>query len=640
MISLAASVAALLLYKQRPLRLVLRILPLLFLCLVIANIALHIRVKKKPSPIVLLIDVSSSFKEHLPEVMAKVNSLKFASQRLFFAESTFKTYPESSSIGLYTNITKALSRAKELDPEAIILISDGQHNFGEAPLSVPEGLTIPVYVFSAGAETLKNLSISDVIYPEYLFINDSARISVEVTSEGFKNGNGRVSLKIPAQNLELKKTFPLSYLEAKSQIVFSVPGKNIGATGIKLQLAPQIGESDYRDNEYKFSLRAFDRKLAVLYRSDHLSFNAEFQVAELKKFANIELVAIAKIAPGKYLDLTDNKVIDDPPDINRFDILIFDNVRYSNIPGRTLKESVNQGKGVLVMGSMENLDDDINTILPIDIAGIQVGGEYALNIVRGFSCLIPGGEYPPFHSVNRVIGSKTDAVIIAEANKIPLIAYHGYGRGLVFQINAVDLGVWQFSENALRARELLPTLLSDIIFFLSPLGRENRLVLKSSRRDYMMGETITLKLESFDKNFSLKGGGDFFLQFGKTRVPFFETEPGFYEATVTARDSGNFEVFATGGLDNENLKSNALKLNISSQIIEISKGINRTLLVELAEKTGGQYFSIEAIENFVPPPPVEKFTVKKLGADSFVVYLLIFLFLAADWFLRRREGTI
>lgn len=641
LISILTIGAAIFLYYKKPKRAILRILPVFICYILIINFVFNVNVKKKANPPVLLIDVSASMQKYLPEIIQKTDKLNFSFQRFFFSESLFQSRPEKNQpMGKFTDITSALLKANELKPSSIILISDGNHNYGESPFSKLKNLEMPVYCFGAGAESLRNLSIIDVYYPEYTFINDSVKVEVVVESEGFKGGNGEAILKLPAKILQFKKNFPLSDIRAKNTIEFKILTRDIGEKKVALYLTPQPGEINYEDNEFKFSLAVLEKKIAVLYYTDHLSFNTKFFLRELKNEDNIELFGLARITSNEYLRLDKYQPGIPIPNLEQFDVLIFDNIKFNRLPWQNLKEFLNQGKGMLFIGSLENLTDDARALLPIDITGNQIKGEYRFQITQAFSCFLPGEEYPPFFAINRVIGAKANAVIIAISNNLPIIALAHYEKAIVFQINGIDIGNWQFTQLGLKNKNLLSVLLADLIRFLSPFGKRSRLVLKSFHKDYTLGEVITLKLESFDRNFKPKGGGDFYCQFGDRKVPFFEAKPGIYEGTLTLEKSGEFEIFATGKLDEEVLKSNTLNIRISTQRSEIEKGINKDLLQGISEKTNGKYSPIQELGNFQPPEPKDYYKLEKLNIDSPITYFLILVFFAVDWLLRRREGAV
>ena len=238
------------------------------------------------------------------------------------------------------------------------------------------------------------------------------------------------------------------------------------------------------------------------------------------------------------------------------------------------------------------------------------------------------------------MGITDKAVIVAEANNIPIIAYQGYGKGKVFQINGVDLGTWQLLLMGLKQKDLLSCLMADIIRFISPTAKNKRLILRSLKRNYMIGEVIDLSLQSFDRNFTPLGNGDFYLEFNDEKIPFFEVAKGIYKTSLIAKNNGNFILKASGELNEEVLRSNELEIDILPQTIEIEQGLNKEFLQTLSVKTKGSYYSINELKNFEVTAPKERRILRKIGVNSPISYFVILCLLAIDWFLRRKQGVI
>ncbi|MCK5259048.1 MAG: hypothetical protein KAJ69_05960, partial [Thermoplasmatales archaeon] len=164
--------------------------------------------------------------------------------------------------------------------------------------------------------------------------------------------------------------------------------------------------------------------------------------------------------------------------------------------------------------------------------------------------------------------------------------------------------------------------------------------LKSLHKDYNIGETIDLTLQSFDRNFRLVGGGDFYIELDNKRIPFFEDNKGIYKASFIADTSGNFKIKASGKLNEESLSSNELEINISTMPIEIEQGLNKEFLQTLSVKTGGKYYPVDELDTFKISMPKNKHVLKKINFDSPISYFIILCLLAIDWFVRRKRGVI
>ncbi len=618
----------------------LRIVSFIILYLLITGFVLSLPVKEKSSPPALLIDYSASMTRYFPAVVQQTKRIGFPHSRFFFSESLIEAVPEGTlPAGTYTDITRAVRETSKMQPSAILLISDGNHNYGSPPFSIIENVDMPIYCFGVGTETRMDAAIIDVNYPEYAFMGDSVNVEVIVQSQGFEGGEGDIHVLSIQKKSEHKKSFLLSAVKAKNKLDFWIHTSQLGEEKFLVRLKPQPGEETYENNEFEFSLKILKDRLKVLYYTEHLSFNTKFVLRALEQDDRVEFLALSQIGKDRYHNLTTQQQVA-IPELNQFDVLLLDNVAFQRLPWKDADTYLKQGLGIACIGTIENYTNSWREVLPITTAGLPLKGKHRITIVEPFSCLTPGDEYPPLTYINRVMSIKENAVIIAEVDNIPIIAYSNYGQGIIFQISGVDMGTWHFIQHGLTQRNLLLCLMSDIVRFISPEGKHKRLILRSMRSDYLIGETIELTAQSYDPLFRRAGGGDFFIQFDGKRIPFFEVSKGIYNASFVAERSGVFRLAASGKLNTETLGSNELEIKVSSRPVEIEQGLNQEVLQTLSSETGGMYYSIDDLDTFEIPVSQERHTVKRLNLDSPISYIVLLCLLVIDWFLRRRQGIV
>ena len=325
------------------------------------------------------------------------------------------------------------------------------------------------------------------------------------------------------------------------------------------------------------------------------------------------------------------------PDIDAIDVLVLDNVNLEHLPWDTLDVLVQNGLGVVCTGILEGSPARF-LAAPISTVSPGITGAFPVTVVEPFSCLMPGDDIAPFSILNRIIAAKETAVIIAVANTVPVIAYQRHGRGLVFQIAAVDIGKWQFLQAGLAKKDILSCIMADAVRFVSLRGENTRLTMNMLTGEYLLGETVEVTLESYDRNFARSGGGDFYLTYHQNRIPFYEVQSGIYRASFTADTVGTLYLRAAGTLRDEPLTSNELSVTVRRRPIEYEEGLNRDLLVTLAEVTGGTFQPLSDIVGFTPPVTARRSA--RLHIDTPATYMLIVLLLVVEWILRKRRGII
>ncbi|UCD19107.1 MAG: VWA domain-containing protein [candidate division WOR-3 bacterium] len=639
LISIPATVLSVAIYRRHPTQLAMRLIAIGLMCLLVTNYTLRIPSGEKQRSPFVLIDYSSSMASSLPTILDAVRKIEFPHELYFISESLL-TETEPRRLGSYTDISTAITQAATMQPSFLLLVSDGNHNFGTSPLASLDGLNIPVFVCGVGDEAERDGSIIDVDAPAYAYPGDSTAIEVTVESGGYTGGNGWVTLNTASgENIDAQM-FPLSGVTAKSRLTFWYIPRQPGTATFNIEMEPLADEISYANNESTISLSVLEEKIKVLYYTDHVSFNTKFILEALALNTNMSVSPLVRKGPGKYSRLLETSDDAELPDITAFDVVILDNANVRNIPWRHLPELLNNGMGIVLIGQIEDADEQWRRIMPINTTGSLQEGKHEIEVIETFSVLTVG-NYPPARSMLRTVGSKHDATIIARSKDLPVIGFRRNGKGRVFQICIDDLGTWSFLLQGIRNTDLMYDLVSDIVRFLSPRGTQTRLVLRTERWDYQIGENMQLSLQSYDRDFRRTGGGDFFLIVGDSKVPFYEVRRGIYESSTVLREEGTHDIFAKGELDGERLTSNTVEVNIIPRSDEAEHMLNRTLLELIAARTKGKYLLLKDLHQIEPLSPARESRLhgRMVNLNSPVVYLAVLIMLVVDWILRRRRGV-
>lgn len=637
LISLLATVLAFLVYRKQRLQFFLRVAAIVLVYLLINNVVLTIDTDTSSKIPVILIDYSESMESHLPGILETVKGIDFPHRSLFFKDSLL-IENDPTGLGSHTNITRAILASCEYQPSILMLITDGNHNFGASPLTVVNEMTAPIYVYGVGAETIRDVAIVDVVAPAYAYLGDSIEIEATLESAGFSGGEGQVVLARPSGEIVARQTFGLSDIPARYTLTFRYTTKTSGELNLQASIPPVAGEVSYDNNDISVSVNVLKERIKVLYYTDHISFNTRFLPASLHLDRNLSVSSYANAGPGRYIDIDKAAPANNLPDARQYAVVILDNVNLARLPWPNIPRYIrDDGTGVILIGTIEGANDAWRQISPINTAGGTITGRYRIQINEEFSALT-NDDYPPVSTICRVIGAKEDARIIAHAEKLPVIAYRREGRGIIYQICLADLATWGFMQRALTNSDLLERFTTDIVRFASPLGQYHRLVLKAPSRKYAVGEMIDLTLQSYDRNMRHAGGGDFFLLADNVSIPFYETENGLYEASIAYEKEGKGKMHAHGSMGDEALTSNTIEVEIISRTTETEHRLNRSLLERIAAGTNGRFLLLEELENTEPPSPGIQTVSTAFNFNSPLIYFFVITLLVVDWLLRRRRG--
>ncbi len=626
-LSLIALLLVVILYHNKPGQLLIRLLVIIVAYALLTNLVLKIR--KSPSPPVLLVDWSPSLERFYPVIDSMIDALNFKYRKIYFSDTIFTDGTRGK--GRFTNITEALLEARMQSPSLILLISDGNHNFGVPPAEILNDFEIPVFCFGIGSKEIRDQKIVNVFYPDYAFVGDTVLIEVEVATNGFDSSKGMILLK--GDKLSIEKNLKLSRSLALQTVQFKFVPTGYGEKNYKILLPPQEYEVSLANNESTISIKIIERKISILYYTDYPSFNTMFIKNSLKN-PDLEVSWFIRLSEKHYE--TGGRI---QSDFQKFDIIILDNISAETI-NQDIKRFLEMGKSILLIGAVRGTSALANEMLPFRTGGVEMEEQLSVKILRPFPGLYINRDYAPISRINRIIGTNPQSTIIAQAGDLPLIGYCRVNKGIVFQINIPDLGQWHFAQLNLNNQDVLNPLLDQIIRFLSPYGKSNRLILHSPVYQYQLGDKVTIFLKAYDQRLMPVSGGEFYLDVNKRRLPFFETKRGNYEVSFFPEAPGELLVSAQGIVQNDTLKSYPLKIFVKAVERESEEIINDHLLNEIGSKTGGGYFDFAQLIDFTPPASLTSHTTKTLSFDHPLSYLVIFCLLVLDWIIRKKRGQL
>jgi len=577
---------------------------------------------------------------HMDSIQGYLDALEFDHKSMYFTEKDLVISSDSiTDFGMYTDIISPLEAVRSFNPVVILLISDGNHNHqGTSPSQLTE-YPLSVHTFGIGKEESSDVRLVETLYPDYVYMGDSIDISVVVQSHGYKKGNATVKLVFDRSKKTLQNSFQLSDTKAKHTIGFRTVITQGADTSFTVSILPSPGESYKMNNRQRYSLTLIDRKIQVLYYTDHMSLNTKFIMRALEQNPRLDITPIIRTQSGQYIDPYDRQSRTLPL-LDTINVLIVDNISGATLPWSQIEDAVRSGLGLLCVGTVQQITPQWQSMLPIMISEAVMEITVPIMITEGFSCLSPGKKYPPFFFIHRVLGTKENAVTLASVNSIPVIAYQRFGQGTVFQINCLNIGTWHFMQTGMFQQDILSCLLPDIIRFVAPVGRNKRLVLSSSHRTFMVGERVDLTLKSYDHDFRQAGGGDFSAKFADRTIPFFEVHQGIYHSSFIADRAGDITLNASGILDNEPLTSNPISLQVREGSLENIQTLNQTFLETIAHRTGGVSYPIDSLVSFTIPNVASQYHVIHLDLNNPIGYLFVLILLAVDWIVRRRKGIV
>ena len=626
--------------RRKSLLVILRIIAVACVLILLFNPVLYFSELLKTEPEILVLnDVSGSMTDKADQmnslrenILKKCKSHKIVSHN--FADGL-------SGTKLSTNLSKTLMELadKMKNVKAILLFSDGW--FKDSNLSFAENLSVPVYAFAPEIIiTDPDLETSAVHHTQTAFKDEITAISADVYSRDFV-GSAEVQLYINEKLIE-KKNIQLLLNELK-QVEFEYTFKTSGLHNIQVKIiSKNLNETDIENNSASSVIRVLDNRNKILLITDKANWDTKFLSSALRNNPGLQTEILLKSGTLK----NGNKRTTLPKEMQNVSVLILVNtgkLRFSVSESEIITRFVQNGGGLLVQGkqSLKNLlpakSTEIVSQIPTTLRFTEKSKQYeTFSTFRNASGkMIPPVDY--FFTEPNL--QSTVFATFDNDDQTPAILFQEFSAGKVMYFPFLNLWRWQMRDKNYSV------FISDLVQWLSTTSSD-RFFATSTKNSFKIGEDVVLELTAYDEklipvsNLNAK----IVVRDSKDKIVYNEymiSGNEKYRAVINELQADKYTFLVS----DETTKQQANgEFTVSSDNPEkYDKGINKTLLSYIANRTNGGFFSDQEIDEFVLPQA--NVTTKELKKEIPIYrkWYLIAVFLLSfctELFFRKRWGLL
>lgn len=567
---------------------------------------------------------------------------------------------------------------------AAILVTDGNFTAGRDPLSVADDLDMPVYTVGIG-DTLgvRDTSVGHLTVNEVVYTGSNVPVEVGVRGRGYGSVRIPVTLREEGRILRSEEV-TLDGREEERTVVFHIVPETEGVHRYQVEVPVLDGEITAENNRREFAVKVLKSRLRVLYIEGASRADMGFLRRSMEKDANLEVTSI--------LLRPDGRTFPEPMPASRtdwfaYDLVILGSVDYERIrPWAPFLVAFveERGGGLIAFGGPHSFEMG-------GYAGTPVGDMMPFGIgatARGLSeetfvpDLTADGrthpvtrldddpaeserrwlELPPLPGMNQVGRAKPGATVLARHptwrtvdERTPVIAEHRYGQGRVLGIAAQGLWRWDLmmwgsgGTNAAYER-----FWNNAARWITVREGSRRIRVVSDKLQYRGGETIRFDGQLYDENYRPVEGAELTVavrpsqdEAGALQINLTSTGQGFgrYAGRLQFLPAGAYSFEATAALNGVPIGTDRGGFVVGEAGAEFERTrMNRELLVQLADMTGGGFYLPSDIDRMAGDIELDEITVQEtrtvpLWNHPGVLALLVCL-LAAEWFYRRYLGLV
>jgi hypothetical protein len=647
--------------------------------------------KSKPPTVAILVDNSKSMtltdrmgnRAETVQALLKSNGIqelsKIARLEFFRFSSGFSAIPALDSVrfnGDATDISTALgevqNRSEEENIQAVVLVSDGDHNLGENPLHEVNHFGMPIYTIGIGdSAEQRDVLITKLLTNEIAYAESRIPMDVTIKSSGFNGERVEVSLseggKLLAQQFLTLREGTWGY-----PVKFFFEPKEEGTKRYTVSVSRLEGELTTANNIKSVFVKVLKSKMKVLLVAGAPSPDVAFIRRALTEDKNVDLeVLIQKSATDFYESQFSSQMI------NNADCIVLVGFPLSNSRDdvlRAIQSEIRQQRKPLLIVLSRNIDVAklrfLGSELPFTIgpvsstevsASVQVPGKEQVNPLmnlKGSPNLWDG--LPPIYKTGTGFQARPESEILGVARvqgvstNEPLLLSRNIGG--TKSVAILGYGVWRWkllTQASDPSKDVLQLFMSNAVRWLTTREESKLVRISTTQEVFTGGEPVEFSGQVYDKTYRPIDAADARVSV-RSGNETFETiltpvGNGRYEGKMEGLREGEYQFSGTASLNGEHLGEDKGKFSVGAQEIEFQETrMNRPLLEQLAYRSGGKYFDPQGISQL--PEEVErntKLTAKEITrASEFelwslsTVLILIILFFGVEWFLRKQVGLL
>lgn len=639
----------------------LRLISVTGLCLLLLNIFIKRYINETEPPIVILAKDNSASLIIGKDSLSKQNSLNTLYKKL--TEQLGRKYKvknlnfgsavkQADSCDFKDKETDFSSLFNEIDNNytnenigALVLVSDGIYNKGANPVFLADKWPYPVYTLLLGDTTVvKDVLVHKVNHNQVAYIGNKFPVEVVVNASRLRSKSGKVSIVQNGVTLA-EQTFLVSADNYNQTFSFMLDAAKPGVQRYTVQISALEGEVNLVNNHQTFIIDVIDNreKILLLGSVAHPDLGALKESIEAGKTYEVEM----NIAPAP-----------DKP-LKPYSMVIFHgysaaqqamviNCKQNNIPYWIINPQVYDGAVGLKITNTYNKSNDAEPFFQKAFGMFTISSELQKNISQWPALKVPFGNYQLPVGASVLITQKV-GVVETDNPMLFFMETNGHKTALF----AGD-GLWRWKMRDFSEHDnfnLFNELVGKTIQYLS-VKSDKSFFRITTKKLIAENETAEFGAEVYNKSYEAITDPDVTLKLTNDakqvyNYTFSKTNSSYYlNAGLLA--PGDYRYEAKTIIDGRSeIKAGLLSVK-ALETEQLSTVANHQVLYKLSTVTSGKSFYPEQTEDLVRAiinnELIKPITYTSRQTTDIIhikwLFAVVLALLAAEWFLRKRNGSV
>lgn len=546
-----------------------------------------------------------------------------------------------------------------------IIITDGQINMGTQVYDNLVSSGSPIHIIGIGNESpMVDVAIHSVDVQPMIIKGEDTDVDVTIESHGSLNERLNITL-FSGKKLVGSKVVTISGEGSFEKVKFRITPNQTGEKEYSVRVNVLPEEINILNNRQTFKIQVLKDEYNIALITGAPNFNTTI-IKDILKNNPYYVIDHFVFQQNSYSQSL-RKFWD-----TKYDCIIFDNhpvieneSEWSSYLRIFAKKLISHQSSFAVIIGNETDESAIEKYLNLmDISVldpvITIGDESPWHMTENWDRHFPFKPMGSFDSESRNLPPLTPQVVIdtseattlmafeQEIISLPLLLTHEKGPLRAMVWTSPELFTLKYKMIGTDRFNFLPQVLNPVFSWLMRTGDGKDYYFRSNKNSYQQGEQVTISGKPIADDISTQEGVMHILYNGErinSKPVVMQQETGLYQGQFWASKSGEIIYVIDFNIDGKPITVSEGSIQIQESQVELNHVfLNKRPLLQLTEKTGGQFAEWEnrhnIINRIVPDTKLETHTSEIVLYQNIWVFILLLALMTFEWIYRRKMGLI
>ncbi|GIX48363.1 MAG: membrane protein [Candidatus Tectimicrobiota bacterium] len=606
--------------------------------------------------------------------------------------------PGGNTTDLLGSLAAVLDTSQAARPVGVLLLSDGAHHGAATGLDYLRQAGIPVVALGAGnPATYRDIRVGAVTAPTLAFLHYPVEVKATIQAWGYAGERLPVVLQREGQ-VVATVTVPVTTDPFVHDVHFEIVPDALGEFTYTVSVAPRLGEALTANNRRDFPLTVARDKIRVLLVCGSPTWNYRFLRQALKHDPSIDLVSFVILrTPTDVVNVPESQLSLIPfptrrlftEELKNFDLLIFENFSFQYYFPWYYLENVRKyvlegGAFAMIGGPLAfaqggYAETPIEELLPVSL---QRGRTDYREVTHRLVLTAEGQTHPitrlaadpeenqriweslPELDALNVLGrAKPGATVLGVSSQrfngealVPLLAVQPFGKGRTLALASDYIWKWNFQmAGRMDSNQYYLQFVRQLVRWLVRDPALNQVRIRADASAFPLGSEVGGTVQVLRDDYRPAAAAEVRIAL---HTPGGAVQPlpaaptgnrGEFRYRFRAEEEGFYRLEVTADVEDRRLEGNRLLVHVFHPGDETQQAApNHALLRDIAEQTGGAFFSLSEgrppsaaslAEFFGGTVQYRVLEERRLHLrETWLQFLIVLGLLAAEWGWRRRAG--